>query len=455
METVQSLSDVSDLEGIAQASDVLNVSFQAYGSLIRSIVRNVAKGTWPRPLFDVVPFAGDIDLIHSGRSSETPKVIKALSDAVPLFRCFRWSVIAQDSIYVKQRRFNSVIPACDVFLSSDPYVGWTDRHNGTEQIQRDRYGFRRNDAYRESPLFKAEKDLELFSALIYFRVILESDARREFESMPGYESAVTVVQTFTEDVEILNRSDFLRRRLTYLMQSLVTNCPSTMLAARLIEQTGIQGLLRDGVPDQYERISSIWRAGNPVFISSTIDQYFQRVPFAAAEYLNAEDATTSLENTLNEYAENVVLENQRVIGGTSGINIFLGRAPSVKSAKVSPDEFIHLSIRHDPRVFRYEHERDSENLSLLLTVRIADQINNDLIGIFPVIALCTILEEEGHEQKIQFRLNVQDLFESISREYWNEPDVQVTAGFYAIVLEGGPTSDYVLIGQALMEMEPA
>jgi len=102
-------------------------------------------------------------------------------------------------------------------LSSKSLYGIFDPWQGTNDILSQSYRFIRNGFYWDSPLVKSHRDLELFSALHYLRIVLQSGVQNVYKQ-PGFRYARSIVKEATNPntFRSLQSSDYLRSRLRYL-----------------------------------------------------------------------------------------------------------------------------------------------------------------------------------------------------------------------------------------------
>lgn len=232
--TTACLFDIPGLDGLAEVCSEFNVRLTAHGGLVRRLIlRLPAKDAWQSlsfDLFDLSPFASDIDLIHDGPDALTPRIQDSIYRHVPNAECFRWELrsAASRTTIETAVRFNNFIPATLMRLSTFPGSGIWDPWDGWGDIKASppSYRFIRNGFYKESPLYKAGKDLELFSALLYLQVVLEAGVSADIlTGQPGMKVARFVIGDFGSDltsVIALQESAYLRSRLLYLFKNLVT-----------------------------------------------------------------------------------------------------------------------------------------------------------------------------------------------------------------------------------------
>src|SRR5207248_194030 len=167
----KSLYDIQGLSELRTICRLFGIQVTAYGSMIRRLLSSQSNNP---DLFELTPFASDIDLIHTGSTDQTPKILDAIYEHVPLAECFRWELrsVEEYAVYEQAMRTNGVTPANLMSMSTDPSQRFRDPWDGESDIRERRFRYVRNGFYEESPLYKAGRDLEIFSVLLYFRVLL-------------------------------------------------------------------------------------------------------------------------------------------------------------------------------------------------------------------------------------------------------------------------------------------
>jgi hypothetical protein len=131
-------------------------------------------------------------------------------------------------------------------LSTDPSQGFRDPWDGEQDIRGPSFRYVRNGFYEESPLYKAGRDLEIFSVLLYFRVLLEANiASTAGRAQPGWPDALRVVEAArNEDTIIaLQESAYLRARLRYLLKGLTTAAHSSTEIDNLASTSDLRSTL--------------------------------------------------------------------------------------------------------------------------------------------------------------------------------------------------------------------
>jgi hypothetical protein len=225
--TTLCLFDVTGLDGLAEVCRRLHVRLQAHGGLVRRLSRHLHRqepSVMGPGLFELMGFAGDVDLIHDGPDTLTGPVIAAIHDHVPHAECFRWEVRSARS----QARFDTalltsgIVPVNLMRLLTAPGSGVWDPWDGWKDIEKGKYRYIRNGFYHDSSLYKSGRDLECFSALLYCQALLEAGVTDFADAeQPGIEDARAVFHDARSDHTrlALQEHAYLRARLLYLMSA--------------------------------------------------------------------------------------------------------------------------------------------------------------------------------------------------------------------------------------------
>src|SRR6185295_6047801 len=92
---IRSLWDIPGLENIRKVCSTHGVHFTAFGGLVRHAVLELiapAHSGEQWDLFDIVPFASDIDLIHTAPADQTQMLHQAIVYDIPFGDHFRWQL---------------------------------------------------------------------------------------------------------------------------------------------------------------------------------------------------------------------------------------------------------------------------------------------------------------------------------------------------------------------------
>jgi hypothetical protein len=365
LDGIRSLWDVPGLERIRKVCSLQGVHFTAFGDLLRNLSRKTlrrAETGEEYDLFDLAPFASDIDLIHTGKPEQTALLLRSLVYEIPWGEYFRWQLraIGDNQIFWESMKVNNVIPASLMTLSTNSTDGVFDRWDGIRDLSSRKFRFLRNAYYTESPLFRAGRDLEVFSALLYYRVLFESGLDAEaIRDQPGLADARRVVQEAcdSEDTFIhLEESAYLRARLRYL-------CAALSAAARPGHLQEASELL--GLQDLIDYTTGVVSLGGILFPPRTLtiaahlagDRF--RVPFDTENWVAGEEAVVAF----NELLADMTPPPQEGKGGDTrptptlgpGQEILLASPPvtileGISSSSHAGEDWMHEFVHFVPLV---------------------------------------------------------------------------------------------------------
>jgi len=169
------LYDVPGFGDLRRVTRRFGVEVRAIGGFVRRIASRLRDyGELPNDPLTLVPFTSDVDLIHSGKPVINADIVTAIRDAIPFGESLRWQIRSaeEDVVFAEALRFNDIVPANLMTLSTSKKSGIVDPWNGQKDIQEHEYRFMRNPGYKLSPLYQQGRDLELFTALLYIKVLL-------------------------------------------------------------------------------------------------------------------------------------------------------------------------------------------------------------------------------------------------------------------------------------------
>lgn len=364
---IRSLWDIRGLEHIRKVCSTHGVHFTAYGGLLRHLLLKLLETAqsgdrWD--LFDLVPFASDIDLIHTGTPDQTELLLRTIVYDIPFADCFRWQLrsVHDNAIYWDSMKVNNVIPASLMTLSTNSTDGIYDRWDGYRDYSSRKFRYIRNGFYTESPLYRAGRDLEACSALLYYRVLLEAGVGPgELESQPGLADARAVVLEAARSADIrirLEDSAYLRARMRYLCAALGASArPNDLRAAA---ETLALGELAENLGGDLG-LSSILLPGAALAVSAHLGGDTFRIPFHTDDWFSGEEAAARFERALDDLPQRPVPSDsqpdarvferprlgpgQQILFGSPPFDIYLGRSESSHAGPEWLHEFVHFGLR--------------------------------------------------------------------------------------------------------------
>src|SRR5262249_13284930 len=92
---IRSLWDIHGLEQLRKVCSTHCVHFTAFGGFMRRLMLVLIQTSqsgdqWD--LFDLAPFASDIDLIHTGNAEQNDLLLQSIVYEIPWGECFRWQL---------------------------------------------------------------------------------------------------------------------------------------------------------------------------------------------------------------------------------------------------------------------------------------------------------------------------------------------------------------------------
>ena len=162
---------------------------------------------------------------------------------MPFAECFRWDIrsTSEASEARAARAYGPIVPAHAVTLGVRS--SFVDPMNARADIEVGRYRFIRNPAYADSPPFAAGRDLEVFGAIRFLRLLCEDDAAGlpDAELLDAVRSAIVDAMS-VDTLGRLQESAFLRMRLHASLKSLAVEL-RTPAARALAEVTRLRAFV--------------------------------------------------------------------------------------------------------------------------------------------------------------------------------------------------------------------
>jgi hypothetical protein len=368
LQLYKSLTDVSGLGRMRKVCARQGVEFVAIGGLVRNLARwMVRRGPLSRDikLFDCVPFLSDIDLLHNAEPEDTPRLTRALLRSIPFAEYFRWQVRSakQQKEFAEALRLSNVIPVNLMSLSTAEEEGIRDPWDGARDLRERKYRFIRNGFYKESPLYRKGRDVEIFSTLMYYRVLLEDRlSPKEIEAQPGLDDARRVIEDACANHELRIRLEdraYLRMRLKYLLAGMMAVADSNILEQvresfrldRLQSYLGHDDRLRFNLPVRNTLTTSPFLGGDTFRLPSETEQWRSGM-HARREMQQALEQTARPRQARWKAAE--LGEGQTVLLASPRFTMAAGTSRSSMAGPGIVQEFLHFAIP----VFPESHDDD-------------------------------------------------------------------------------------------------
>jgi|GEM_PF-3534576 len=427
------LFDIDGLEPLRIICQQFKVNITIFGGLVRRLV--ALQGKQPN-LFDLVRFTSDIDLVHDGPPKITEPIMLAILKNVPFAECFRWQIRSteENRQFWGAMRSNGIIPANLMSLSTK---GLRDRWEGAKDIDTRRYRYIRNGFYDTSPLYRAGRDLEVFSALLYYRVILEAGmSLQEMQIQPGIRDARQVITescATTETILRLQRNEYLRTRLTYLLHSiraaevnfqkssLYDQIPPLQIIFDYLDRWDPQLGKRmrsiiEGEPflpqDISAQVVSAHLAGD-AFRLQSLDDSVSASSRSWAVGAEARIIWQSLEETFLHESKVELARGQVVLMASPEYQIQQGISSSSQFGAYGAQEFVHFGVTLRFGQADSIREYDSGSLACVLTLIAREGKQNTAMAIISPPCACEVVQNSLSESVGVFvRVNCWGLLES-------------------------------------------
>ena len=375
---------------------------------------------------------------------------------VPNAEMFRWEIRSRDE--EEELRLgqlcSGIIPANLLTLSSTSERGIEDPWNGLGDITANEYRYIRNGFYNRSPLYQQGRDLEIFSALLFLRLVLEAKASRAIHEHPGIKEATDVIKdAVTSDTwHRLQHYPFLRARLFYLLHDLWAASRSANEFSSLASETSLQTFLEKcseqisgNLQELCNRLAGTTKSipvSNIIFTSSS---WLQGDTFrlGCAESCAEPDENTT-QNQFKEICKEAadgksdkpsleLGEGQELLWHTPSFSLHEGTAPSAfvfqhaGTDVAVRHEFVHLGILCDALAAKLS-DCAEENLTVLTFIRFPEAQSAKSI----FIATPAVVEKTA--KQINVRVNCFGSFEEAARIASQQDMGQCSAQFFLVAL---------------------
>lgn len=251
---VPCLLEVEGLEGLKKTCDEFGLVLTAHGGIVRRIViklmdMNESHSNKKVDLFKIMNFGNDIDIIHSGPPEWDKKILASIYKNVYAAECFRWELRSDKSeIFNEAQKCNNFIPVDLMKLSTNIENAFQDPWRGYDDIEEGKYRFIRNGYFKESPLYKMGRSIEIISCLRYLKLLCEMLPKNEnflfkFDEQPGLE---VMRKIFDESKRIgiviaFQESAYLRRSMIYLLKKIYVLSRSKKIYNEILCKSGLDG----------------------------------------------------------------------------------------------------------------------------------------------------------------------------------------------------------------------
>ena len=428
---VQTLYDIPGFGRLRDVTRRFGCDLTAHGGFVRRVA------TWlrdhdnlPEPE-DLSTFSSDIDIVHFGKAADTEAISAAVIEAVPFGEAIRWQIrsVEENAMYEASAPYNGITPANLMSLTTSLPWGIKDEWHAMEDIEKRRYRFIRNGFYNQSPLFKAGRDLEIFSALLYFKVLIEDvPYNRDFKKQPGLDNAKQVVHSVCSSstmIIALEENAYLRARLLYLLKDLRALQISPYAWRHEVPEFGLDRLAEylDEEDEMFglgERVSWLIETSAPMMISARLggDQY--RLPdstdswsfdIEASHEFRTQVQTKLFEGPVGLYRR-VLAPGQAIIASSPRIPVNPGVSSSSKIGKIT-HEFFHAAIPFDPANAKHVAQFSPSDLSVLMELAPSGE-NAGAPVVVSIPSVCSV-KVDGDNATLYVRANALGFLEESER----------------------------------------
>jgi hypothetical protein len=356
--TLYEIPGFADMRDVAES---LRVELMIHGGFVRRLAAafRQSENSIPCPE-DLAFFSSDIDVVHSGSVEQTAAVSDALVEAIPFGECIRWQIKSAEEfqIFEAAMPFNGIVPANLLSIATSPDWGIKDEWQGQFDIQQRKYRYIRNGYYKRSPLLKAGRDLELFSALLYFKALVDDQiSSNELPNQPGIKDAKTVVHSACSSptmLTALEESSYLRARLLYLMKDIRVAVLSSFEWRKQMTEFGIDRLVEylkaDAMFNLGDQLEELVSKNQTVTISARLGGDRYRFRDATEPWQSGAQAMKQFEATLARYSNSPDDEEipqlgpgQSIAFSSPTLPINQGQSSSSRTGK-TVQEFFHFAV---------------------------------------------------------------------------------------------------------------
>ncbi len=357
----KTLYEVPGFDGVREVTKQFAIDLTIHGGFVRRMVTafRESRERLQHPE-ELAFFSSDIDVIHSGTTPQTPAITEAITTAIPFGESIRWQIKSseENAVFDSALPFNGVVPANLMSLATSSDWGIKDEWHGQNDIWAKSYRYIRNGFYKKSPLYQAGRDLEIFSALLYFKVLVDEHiVGKDIEKQPGWGDAKTVIHSACSSPSMLaslQESAYLRARLLYLMKdlrSLALNFSDWKTQVDSLDlNLLVEYLQEDEMFNLGNQLAALVNENRTVTVSARLggDQYRieesgEPWQFYAAAAKQLEDALARYSNSIAETQRPALGEGQRAVFSSPRLAVNEGKSRSSRSGD-SIHEFFHFAV---------------------------------------------------------------------------------------------------------------
>lgn len=181
-------------------------------------------------LFDLGPYTSDIDIVVNASEEDTELFKSNIYEELLWANCFRWQILTNKDYepYENAKKYSATIPSRQMKISynwkknSQVFI---DNNNGYEEIRTRKLTYKPPKLFHQSPLYKNEIDLKIFSILILLQSAIElsEGEDKEFEDLLTQKHLETIIELIGEcrntEIDKLVNNNYLEMRFMYLLMN--------------------------------------------------------------------------------------------------------------------------------------------------------------------------------------------------------------------------------------------
>jgi hypothetical protein len=168
------LQDLSPFASLERIGRDFSVQFLLYGgAATRAAMRLAYRPDQDFDLFDLSPFASDLDLVHTGEAKLTARISVAIADEVPFATWCRWSLIdwSKWQEVAANMRKGAQVPLRRIIFCTDGHTPWPLR--AAHDLSHRRVSIRRTSRFGATSFARSGRSLEVFTLLMALNTVVE------------------------------------------------------------------------------------------------------------------------------------------------------------------------------------------------------------------------------------------------------------------------------------------
>jgi hypothetical protein len=168
------LQDLAAFSGLEEISHTFKVNFSLFGgAATRAWLYTYFSPGIEFDLFDLTPFASDVDISHSGPKEKTADISQAIRETVPFAQWCRWAILDSKSgeSAAQNRAMSTWVPMRSLALSTKSATRLPE--DLQMDFERCVVNFYRSPVYSASQFAKEGRDVEIFGLLLALNTLAD------------------------------------------------------------------------------------------------------------------------------------------------------------------------------------------------------------------------------------------------------------------------------------------